>query len=89
MISFFLGQNRCFWPKTKGYIQSMVLIVLCCTRQVKDTVHGIDLPCSLRQVSYQPSEFHSGRLKHISLPQCNNRLARDAFEDALCGVFSE
>jgi len=49
----------------------------------------LDLFQLLRQVNYQPSDLHSGRLKHISLPQCTNREARASFETALCGVFSE
>ena len=49
----------------------------------------LDLYQLLKQVNYQPSEFHSGRLKHISLPQCNNKQSRAAFETALTGVFSK
>ena len=48
-----------------------------------------DLYQLLKQINYQPSELHSGRLKHICLPQCNNKQARAAFESALYGVFSE
>ena len=48
----------------------------------------LDLYQLLRQVNYQPSDLHSGRLKHISLPQCTNKEARASFETALCGVFS-
>ena len=48
-----------------------------------------DLYQLLKQVKYQPSDLHSGRLKHISLPQCTNKEARASFETALCGVFSE
>ncbi len=48
----------------------------------------VDLYQLLKQVTYQPTaEFHSGRLKHLSLPQCNNRQARASFEAALNGVF--
>ena len=49
----------------------------------------MDLYQLLKQVKYQPSELHSGRLKHISLPQCTNKEARASFEAALCGVFSK
>ena len=42
----------------------------------------------LNQVHYQPMEFNANRLKHISLPQCTNKIARNAFETALKGVFS-
>ena len=49
----------------------------------------IDLHQLLRQTNYQPMEFSTGRLKHISLPQCSNKEARAAFETALTGVFSE
>ena len=49
----------------------------------------MDLFQLLKQVKYQPSDLHSGRLKHISLPQCTNKQARASFEAALCGVFSE
>ncbi len=49
----------------------------------------LDLYQLLRQVKYQPSDLHSGRLKQISLPQCTNKEARASFETALCGVFSE
>ncbi len=49
----------------------------------------LDLFQLLKQVKYQPSDLHSGRLKHISLPQCTNKEARASFETALCGVFSE
>ena len=48
-----------------------------------------DLYQLLKQIDYQPSDFHSGRLKHISLPQCTNKDARASFETALHGVFSE
>ena len=48
-----------------------------------------DLYQLLKQIDYQPSDFHSGRLKHISLPQCTNKDARTSFETALHGVFSE
>lgn len=49
----------------------------------------IDLHQLLKQTNYQPTEFNTGRLKHISLPQCPNRDARAAFETALTGVFGE
>ncbi|XP_019851030.1 PREDICTED: transformation/transcription domain-associated protein [Amphimedon queenslandica] len=46
-----------------------------------------DLYQLLNQVHYQPMEFNANRLKHISLPQCTNKIARNAFETALKGVF--
>lgn len=48
-----------------------------------------DLYQLLNQVHYQPMEFNANRLKHISLPQCSNKIARTAFETALKGVFSQ
>lgn len=48
-----------------------------------------DLYQLLKQVTYQPSELSASRLKHISLPQCTNKVARTTFETALNGVFSE
>ena len=48
-----------------------------------------DLYQLLKQVDYQPLDFHGGRLKHISLPQCTNKGARASFETALHGIFSE
>lgn len=47
-----------------------------------------DLYQLLRQIHYQPVEFNANRLKHISLPQCTNKIARTTFETALKGVFS-
>ena len=49
----------------------------------------VDLYQLLKQVHYQPSEIHSGRLKHITLPQCLNKPSRATFETAITGVFSE
>ena len=48
-----------------------------------------DLYQLLRQIHYQPVEFNANRLKHISLPQCTNKIARTTFETALKGVFSK
>ena len=48
-----------------------------------------DLYQLLKQIHFQPSEFSASRLKHISLPQCSNKVARSTFETALHGVFSK
>ena len=49
----------------------------------------VDLHQLLKQTEYHPAEFNTGRLKHISLPQCPNKEARATFETALTGVFGE
>jgi transformation/transcription domain-associated protein len=46
-----------------------------------------DLYQLLHQIHYQPVEFNANRLKHISLPQCTNKVARTTFVTALKGVF--
>ena len=49
----------------------------------------VELHQLLKQIDCQPAEFNTGRLKHISLPQCPNKDARNTFETALTGVFGK
>ncbi|XP_064401908.1 transformation/transcription domain-associated protein-like isoform X2 [Halichondria panicea] len=64
-----------------GVIQSFLVAML----NLSDV--DSDLYNLLKGVTYQPTELHSGRLKHICLPQCSNKQARDSFESALYGIF--